>query len=469
MKQTFKRLSLVLPAMLCLMGLYTADAQTYIRYVVPEDFATKAVYSDSVLTSIVLPKGKSKLANYPKFNAAAYELSQVLKDPDKKLLQVWVCGSASPDGLWEYNVKLSKERTDEAVAYLKDVLNLSDDMIHGESLNEDWDKLAELVAASDMQYSDQVVKIIRTKTWGERKKALQELDGGKVWETLCRDFFPALRCVRFAIYCQWDPSKPHLSAPEPVILRDTMVVKEFVRDTMYVKETIEIKDTVFVRDTVVVVKEAAPVVAPVEVVQTQIEPEQKAKNKRKPKPEQFWLAPNIMAIKTNLLSDALAAPSLGLEVQIYKGLSFDVSGSYGFYNLLNKTERDMSSWHVSPELRYWFGEHPLQKGHFIGLHANVSNYSLEWRDGVAYQNVPGHEAWSAGFTYGACARMGKKSHWGLEFVIGVGYGRYYQNVGTMEAGKFVVNEAVGPQFSEHFGLTKLAVNLVYRFSVAGKK
>lgn len=128
----------------------------------------------------------------------------------------------------------------------------------------------------------------------------------------------------------------------------------------------------------------------------------------------------------------------------------------------------MSSWHVSPELRWWFGEHPLQKGSFIGLHANVSNYSLEWRDGVAYQSIPGHEAWSAGFTYGACARLGKNV--GLEFVIGAGYGRYHQNIGTIgEEGSFVSDEEVGPQVKHHFGLTKLAVNLVYRFSLAGKK
>lgn len=462
-------------ALLSVSGLYTADAQTYIRYVVPEDFETKAVYADSVLTSIVLPRGVSRLGNYPKFNAAAYELSQVLKDPDKKLLQVWVCGSASPDGLWGYNVKLSKERTEEAAAYLKDVLNLPDSLIHKESLNEDWDRLAELVEASGMESADQVLDIIRTKAWGDRKAALQALDGGKVWAKLCNDFFPALRCVRFAIYCQWDPSKPHLSAPEPVALRDTLIVKElvrdtllvkeFVRDTMFVQETVEVKDTVFVRDTVVVVQEVVPVVAPVQVASS--EPQSAPQTPQKK--EKFWLKPNIMAVKTNLLSDAMAIPALGLEVQIYKGLSLDVSGSYGFYNLFNVTERDMSLWHVSPELRYWFGEHPLQKGSFIGLHANVSNYSLAWRDGVAYQNVPGHEAWSAGFTYGACARMGKKSHWGLEFVIGLGYGRYYQNIGTMENGKFVINDEVGPQLKEHFGLTKLAVNLVYRFSVAGKK
>ena len=123
MKPTIKRLFLLISLLLSSSGLYFVDAQSYIRYVVPEDFGTHAVYADSVLTSIALPRGVSKLANYPKFNAAAYELSQVLQDPGKKVLQVWVCGSASPDGLWGYNVKLSKERTDEAAAYLKDVLH----------------------------------------------------------------------------------------------------------------------------------------------------------------------------------------------------------------------------------------------------------------------------------------------------------------------------------------------------------
>lgn len=476
MKLTIKKLILLIVAAIFPAALFLSDAQTYVRYVKPEDFATKVVYADSVLTSIVLPRGISKLSSYPKFNAAAYELSQVLKDPDKQLLQVWVCGSSSPDGLWEYNVNLSKQRTEEAVAYLKQVMNIPDSLIHKESLNEDWDRLAELVAASDKEYKDEVVDIIHNKYWGDRKSDLQALEGGKVWRSLEKEFFPLLRCVRFAIYCKWDPSKPHLSAPKEVVtLRDTVTLKETVtiRDTVTLKETVTVRDTVtlqetvtlrdtvtltetiYVRDTVVVVKEPESVeVAPV------IEA----------KEEKFWLKPHIMAIKTNLLSDAMAIPSLGIEVQLYKGLTLDVSGAYGFFNIFNKSNRDMEMWNVSPELRLWFGDHPMQKGRFIGLHANVSNFSLQWRDGVAYQAIPGQPAWSAGFTYGACARMGKKSHFGLEFVIGVGYGQYHQNVGTIDpAGSFIPNESVSPQVRHHFGLTKLAVNLVYRFSMAKKK
>ena len=460
MKQTLRKQMSLFIVLAGLFSYRTADAQTYVRYVTEEDLSSKVVYADSVLTSISLPRGMSRLDNYPKFNAAAYELSQVLQDPDKQLLQVWVCGSASPDGLWQYNVNLSRKRTEHAASYLKEVMNIPDSLIHKESLNEDWDRLAELVSASDIPCREQVLEIIRTKHWGARKTALQELQDGKVWDILVKDFFPKLRCVRFAIYCKWDPSKPHLSVPAEVItIRDTVTqtVTEIVTEV--------IKDTVYVRDTVVVFKEQA-VTAPV-VTKEQAYEEYRAESMKKRHID--WLRPNVMAVKTNLLSDAMAVPSLGLEFQLVKGLSLDLSGSYGFYNLFNVNRRDMQVCYASPELRWWFGENPLQKGSFIGLHGNVGMYTLEWRDGIAYRNSLDDLAWSAGFTYGAVACLDRKAHWGLEFVIGVGYGRYLQNVGLFATdGEFMPDVEAGPQFKEHFGITKLAVNLVYRFSLRGK-
>ena len=456
MKLTVKK-QMILLLSLTLFSLSSLDAQTYVRYVTQEDLNSKVVYSDSVLTSIQLPRGMAQLSNYPKFNAAAYELSQVLKDPNKKLLQVWVCGSASPDGLWAYNVKLSKSRTDSAAEYLQEAMGIPSSLIHKESLNEDWDRLAELVSESDIPCRNQVLEIISNKDWAARKIALQELNDGKVWDILVKDFFPKLRCVRFAIYCQWDQSKPHLSMP---------------RDTVYVRDTVVlVKETVYITrpDTVIVTRPDTVVVTPV-VTKEQVYEEYREESLKKSKRDIKWLNPNVMAVKTNLFSDALAMPSLGLEFQLVKGLSLDISGTYGFYNLLNSHNRDMAFYSVSPELRWWFGDHPLQRGSFIGLHANVSEFSLEWTDKVAYQSVSGKPAWSAGFTYGACACLDRKAHWGLEFVVGVGYGQYHQNVGSIGTdGKFVAAESDAPTMHEYFGLTKLQLNLVYRFSLAGKK
>ena len=99
------RKQLVLLTALCGMLISTlSSAQPYLRYIHPEDLGSKALYADSVLTSIRLPQGVASLANYPKFNVAALELLQIMNDPTKEVMQVYVCGSASPDGLWADNV-----------------------------------------------------------------------------------------------------------------------------------------------------------------------------------------------------------------------------------------------------------------------------------------------------------------------------------------------------------------------------
>ena len=454
MKLTFNCRKFLLTAVILLCGA-SSGAQTYVRYVNPEDLSSKIVYADSVLTSITLPQGVSRLADYPKFNAAAYELSQVLKDSSKELMQVWVCGSASPDGLWGYNHKLAQARADAAAAYLREVLNVPDSMIHKENLDEDWDHLYELVEASDIICKSQVLEIIRTKSWGARKTALQKLMNGQVWKILETDFFPQLRCVRFAIYCKWDQTKPYLSRLEPQVLRDTVVLTETVhlKDTLLLTETVHLRDTIYVRDTVVVEKIVTLQPDPQPVTREQVYEEYREENLKKKGRDIDWLDQPVMAVKTNLVSDALAIPSLGLEFQLAKWLSLDVQGFYGFYNMLNPANRDMTAYGVSPELRFWIRKNAVQKGSFIGLHGNCAVYSLTWRDGINYSNDPQNPAWSAGITYGYTACLDRKAHWGLEFYIGAGYGRYQQ----LQAQK------------EHFGITKLGINLVYRFSVAGNK
>ena len=90
------RLQIFLLSAFCgILSCQNTSAQTYVRYVKPEDFGTKILYADSVLTSVRMPRGVGRLSNYPQINAAAYELSRVLQDPDKELMQVWVCGSTS--------------------------------------------------------------------------------------------------------------------------------------------------------------------------------------------------------------------------------------------------------------------------------------------------------------------------------------------------------------------------------------
>ena len=417
-----------------------AYAQSYVRYVKPEDLRTRTVYADSVLNSILMPRGVYRLDDYPAFRNAACELADVLGDSSKELLEVFVCGSASPDGRYESNVELSKDRTDSGAEYLHSVTGIPAEKIRKESLNEDWDRLYELVEASDMEHRTEVLEIIRTLNWGERKTALRELADGSVWKVLEDEFFPKLRCIRFAIYCRWDPSKPYLKNPNMSRV-----------DTVYVRDTVYLQPETYYAgspDTVYVVQNAETV--------------QKAEA---PVSRKYIYVPTSwrMGVKTNLVADAVLPGSLGMEFQISDRFSIDLMGQYSQVNTIFPCE-DTKVYGVTPELRF-YPKAAMRKGHFFGLHGNILWYTMKWADGLLYQNRSNEEpAWSVGLTYGYLLGFGKNDRWGLEFYAGAGYGRYIQKVGQWNVADKEW-QRTDMQDRRHFGLTRFGINLTYRFDI----
>ena len=476
-----------------------SSAQTYHRYVKPEDLGTKVLYADSTMTSITLPKGVSAVADNPKLSFAAIGLLQLLNDPTKEIMQIYVCGSSSPDGQYEENVKLAQARTDATAKYLTDVLDIPPYMVYKESLKEDWDRLYEMVSKSDTPYKYSIMTVIKSMDQNERKKALREMDGGKVWKMLEEEFFPKLRCVRIAVFCKWDQTKPYLAKP---VNEGSMQTSQVVTrvDTVYIKEEIYIKapahvsDTVYIRDTVYIASE--PVAAPVEevkeiivvpspaeetlVVETPAQVEEKPVVVEKPSVATKTVAvkekkePWMVGIKTNVLADAMAIPSLGAEVQLSDKLSLDLQGWYTNCNIFVPEDEHTNVYGFSPEVRWWAGEKVMQKGSFFGIHARMAWFTLQWRDGFLYQNGGEAEygenagnatpAWSVGLTYGYSLSLDKKNRLALEFLLGMGYGNYKQNIGQQSAidNKWYINRF---ENNTHIGVTRAAINLTYKFSL----
>lgn len=186
----------------------------------------------------------------------------------------------------------------------------------------------------------------------------------------------------------------------------------------------------------------------------------------------YHKTPWMMGVKTNLLSDVIVLPYAGVEVQLARNLSLDLNGWYTKWNIFYPNKQT-KIYGLAPELRWWFGGRAMTKGYFVGLHANAGWYTLEWRDEqgrkVVYQNGskdlddPGiMPAWSCGLTYGYSQPLDKKGHWNMEFFMGLGYSSYQQ--------KCFVTNAEGKIDYHHekntdFGITKVGINLTYRFSL----
>ena len=191
----------------------------------------------------------------------------------------------------------------------------------------------------------------------------------------------------------------------------------------------------------------------------------------------YYSTPWMAGVKTNLLADLISVPYAGVEVQLAGRFSLDLSGWYGQWNVFYPYE-GTKLYGLAPEFRWWIGKgQTMKKGHFLGLHGMAAWYTLQWKDKwdgskVIYQNGTDSlydtgsttPAWSCGLTYGYSLPLDKEGRLGLEFYVGMGYSRYQQKCiypnPDPEGMAFITHEV-----KDRVGITKVGINLAYRFSL----
>lgn len=171
-----------------------------------------------------------------------------------------------------------------------------------------------------------------------------------------------------------------------------------------------------------------------------------------------------VAVKTNLLYDALLTPTLGVEVGIAPRWSLEVDGSLNAWTV---NDRRWKQWMVQPEARYWLCQR--FSGHFFALHAlggqfnfgnlNIGGYNFL---GTNLKQLEDHrlQGWmaGAGLGYGYAWILGK--HWNLEAEIGLGWVfSKYDVYKCQGCGKKVEEDKT----HNYYGPTKAALNLIYVF------
>lgn len=165
-----------------------------------------------------------------------------------------------------------------------------------------------------------------------------------------------------------------------------------------------------------------------------------------------------LALKTNLLYNALLLPNGGFE--LYVGGGFAVAGSWT-YGWKRHYSKDMSLAVRAGELelRQYFGGRAKRRvlsGHHIGVYGLIGAYDFEkQRYGYMVDNDKPW-AWGAGVSYGYSMPIGKRLN--IDFGIGVGYvkAKYekYEHIDKCHV-------KVGEDTWKWFGPTRVEVTLVW--------
>ena len=329
----------------------------------------------------------------------------LLQDPSRRIRGLRVTGGASPEGSTALNQRLSERRAEAIRQMVSGYFPHEFGWLSTVPKGIDWEGLERLVLSDEyMPYRHEVLDILRhTPEWlmrdGQvtdgRKRRLGMLGGGYAWRYMESRFFPELRASTLHVWYE------------------TEEVREAVKDTVYILPP-----------------------EPAEAVP--------APRERRP----FY-----MAVKTNLLYDAVVLPNLGLE--FYVGRGWSVAGNW-MYTWLKSDRRHRYHriYGGDLEVRRWlsYGRKPLT-GHHIGVYGQLLTYDLEW-GGRGYLG----DRWSygGGISYGYSAPIGRRLN--LDFSIGVGYlgGEYYEYV---PQGDCYLWQATKQR--RWFGPTKAEVSLVW--------
>lgn len=366
---------------------------------------------DSLIPPILFDVNKSDIRITPQLTEAI----NLIQDKKGVLARISIVGSASPDGSLKWNQELGLNRAEALTRYIVQKTELDSSMFHVCSRGEDWEFLGEILdERKDFPNGEHIQSIILEETDNEvRKRKIQELDGGQTWHLLIEELFPQLRNARLAIVSVYPKFEP--IASEYTLKRPPMIpLNQY--DLMSPK-----------------------------LLPPTIDKSQSSKWK--------------IAIKTNLLFDAVLVANLGVEISPWTHWSLDIPVWYSPYNI--SSTRNIRLLAVQPEIRWWSKE--AMNGHFVGLHTHVAGFNIALNDYARYQD-PNHALWGLGVSYGYAMTLGKSAHWGLKFTLGAGFAQYHYDAYR--------NESNGPKFRSgsdcYWGITRAGVTLSYRWTLLRK-
>ena len=340
-------------------------------------------------------------------------LKKLEADSWRHLTEIHLKGNASPDGSASANLRLTQKRVDAMLKYLREEVQIPDSLITITTEGVDWEGLTVMVENdATCPAREELLDILyNTPEWiyndqnqivDGRRKQLMDLRGGVPYNYLAEKFFRDLRNTRITLHYQSNDvvgiqpdsntrstcesgsdSTTHEPLPEPSSPCDSLP---------------DLSSEAHEEPT-----KASHSTATESAQSTSSEfaqPAQQAPQQR-------------IALKTNLLYDAILMPDLEIEYRIDDRWSVAVDGSVAWWKKDAKHKYYQIAT-IVPEGRYWFRTQKPWHGHYVGLFAGGSWYDLE-NGARGYKG----EFFMTGLSYGYMFPIGRALS--LEAGIGLGF------------------------------------------------
>lgn len=150
-----------------------------------------------VAKHVILPRYKDNWEVLKRVDSIVYSIRD---DANINISRFSITGYASPEGNFESNMKLSKNRAEAFVLYLIDRYKIVPSHISTDWKGEDWLGLRDIVNRSTLSNKQAVLDIIDNESnIATRKTKLKQLAGGTTYQMMLRDYYPSLRRNEYTI------------------------------------------------------------------------------------------------------------------------------------------------------------------------------------------------------------------------------------------------------------------------------
>lgn len=341
--------------------------------------------------------------NFNKTNSANREIAGKLADPQlheknytyfsKKLTNIIIEGTSSPEGNQRWNTTLSKWRAEQIQKYILANTTIEPQAITYTFTGRDWETLRTMVEQDmNVPHRNQVLEIlsaVNNATASDATlQALQQLGGSAPYWYMYRNIFPKLRATKVEFVYE---RIPNIGTLTPMEYR-TGAKAEYTQKPLQIQQPL-------------------PAIQLSEIAKEQMTTQYSQLESQKH--TKFF-----MALKSNLLYDALITPNIGAEFLIGKDYSVQGNWMYAWW------KSDPGAWYHRTyggdiSVRRWIGKQhhnrPLTGWH-AGVYGQMLTYDFIW----GKRGYLGDRwSWAAGVEGGWSKAIGKRLN--LDFSLNFGY------------------------------------------------